>query len=181
MTKTKVVASCMAALMVASCASDAPPPPSGTQAPYRTQAGRRPAAPAASASAYLTAAAAIDLFEIRSSELALQRSSRQNVREFASMMVSAHTGTGAQLSLAGRRLNLLPSAKLDARHQAMLDALQSAGNFDALYRQQQLAAHQEALVLHRNYAARGASPTLRPVAAAAVPIIERHLRMLRYL
>src|SRR5205085_7842482 len=93
----------------------------------------------------------------------------------------AHKGTSAQLSLAGRRLNLLPSATLDAKRQAMFDALNAAPDFDSLYRQQQLAVHQEALTLHRNYAARGTSPTLRPVAAAMVPVIERHLRLLRYL
>jgi putative membrane protein len=41
--------------------------------------------------------------------------------------------------------------------------------------------HQQALALDKNYAAHGDSPTLRPVAAAAVPIIERHLAMLAYL
>ena len=97
------------------------------------------------------------------------------------MMIQAHRGTSAQLSLAGRRLNLLPSATLDARRQALIDRLQAAPNFDALYKQQQLAVHQDALTLHRNYAARGTSPTLRPVAAAIVPVIERHLRLLRYL
>jgi putative membrane protein len=97
------------------------------------------------------------------------------------MMIQAHKGTAAQLSFAGRRLNLLPSAMLDARHQAMLVQLQSAPNFDAVYRQQQMTVHQSALALHRSYEARGSSPTLRPVAAAAVPVIERHLRMLRYL
>ena len=176
----KLVAVAVTAALAVACARDAPPPPSSPP-PYRDQAARRPAAPAPSASAYVSAAAAIDLFEIRSSELALQRSSRRNVHDFATMMVSAHKGTSAQLSFAGRRLNLLPSAMLDPRHQAMFDALQSAANFDAVYRQQQLAVHQEALVLHRSYAARGGSPTLRPVAAAMVPIIERHLRLVRYL
>lgn len=142
---------------------------------------RRPAAPAPSNAAYFAAAAAIDLFEIRASELALQRSSSARVREFASMMISAHKGTSAQLSFAGRRLNLLPSATLDAKRQAMFDMLQQAQNFDGVYRQQQLALHQEALTLHRSYSARGTSPTLRPVAVAMVPIVERHLRLIRYL
>lgn len=97
------------------------------------------------------------------------------------MMIQAHKGTSAQLSLEGRRLNLLPSATPLPKHQAMLNALQQAQDFDSTYRQQQRAIHAEALALHSNYAARGTSPTLRPVAAAILPIIERHIRLLNYL
>lgn len=167
-------------VVIAACAREerrpAPPPraPSGALPP-------RPSGPAVSASAYISTAASIDLFEIRSSELALQRSTNPRVREFASMMIDAHKGTAAQLSFAGRRLNLLPSATLSARHQSMFLELQSATDFDFLYRRQQRAVHEEALALHRNYAAGGNSPTLRPVASAIVPIIERHIRMLGYL
>lgn len=147
----------------------------------------RPAPPRApivgglSAGPYVAEAAAIDLYEVRSAELALRRSSSARVREFASMMIPAHRGTAAQLSLAGRRLNLLPSAVLMPKYQAMIEELEAAADFDAAYRRQQLAVHQQALNLHRQYAARGASPTMRPVAAALVPVVERHLRLLRYL
>ncbi len=97
------------------------------------------------------------------------------------MMIAAHKGTSAQLSFAGRRLNLLPPATLDPKRQALLEQLRSSADFDRLYREQQSTVHVEALALHRSYAARGTSPTLRPVASAMVPIIERHIRLLRYL
>jgi hypothetical protein len=35
--------------------------------------------------------------------------------------------------------------------------------------------------VHGNYASLGASPTLRPVAAAMLPVFQRYLRLLRYL
>jgi putative membrane protein len=120
----------------------------------------------------------MDLFVIRSSELALQRSSSARVRDFATRMIEAHKGTSAQLSLAGRRLNLLPSATLQPQHQAMLDALAASSSFDADYVRDQRTVHQRAVALDSAYAARGASPTLRPVAAAALPIEERQLRLL---
>jgi putative membrane protein len=167
-------------LAIAACAREERRP-AAPRAPYPAPARVAPQAAAPSNAAYLARAASIDLFEIRSSELALQRSTSRSVREFAAMMIGAHKGTSAQLSFAGRRLNLLPSATLEPKHQAMLDQLQSAVNFDAVYREQQRAVHEEALALHRSYAARGTSPTLRPVALAAVPVLERHIRMLRYL
>ena len=61
-------------------------------------------------------------------------------------------------------------------HQAMLDQLRSTGaNFDVAFKQAQIAAHQEALALHQNYASGGDVPALRTVAGAAVPIIQQHL------
>jgi putative membrane protein len=94
-------------------------------------------------------------------------------------MIADHKGTSAQLSLAGRRLNLLPSASLLPRHQAMIDELSASGDFDAIYHRQQIAVHQAALKLHSDFAARGESATLRPVAKNAVPIVRRHLDMMR--
>jgi putative membrane protein len=131
--------------------------------------------------AYIASASSIELFEILSSELALQRARTRRVREFAQMILDTHKGASLQLSLAGRRLNLLPSATLSPSHQAMLDQLRLAPDFDGLYRRQQLAVHQDALRIHGNYAALGASPTLRPVAQSMVPVFRRYLRLLRYL
>jgi putative membrane protein len=96
-------------------------------------------------------------------------------------MIADHNGTSAQLSFAGRRLNLLPSATLLPMHQAMLDELSASGNFDATYRSQQIAVHQAALKLHGDFAARGESPTLRTVARNAAPIERRHLDLMRRL
>lgn len=167
----------LSSLMLAGCAREVARP-----APVPQTARRAPPAggAAVSTASYVATAAAIDLFEIRSSEMALQRSNNRALRDFASMMIAAHKGTSAQLSFAGRRLNLLPSATLSPQYQALVDQLVAAPDFDAAYRGQQRLVHREALRLHSAYAARGASPTLRPVAAAIVPIVERHMRMIAY-
>jgi len=136
---------------------------------------------AATPAAYVASASSIELFEIMSSELALQRARTKRVREFAEMVLNTHKGASMQLSLAGRRLNLLPSASLSPTHQAMLNQLRTAPDFDSLYRRLQVAVHQDALRIHSSYAALGASPTLRPVAQSMVPVFRRYLRLLRYL
>ena len=127
----------------------------------------------------MAVASSIDLFEIRSSELAQARSANPRLRDFARTMIADHQGTSAQLSFGGRRLNLLPSATLLPAHQAMFDELSASGDFDAAYRRQQIAVHQAAVKLHSDFAARGESPTLRTVARNAAPIERRHLDMLR--
>jgi putative membrane protein len=96
-------------------------------------------------------------------------------------MIEDHKGTSAQLSLEGRRLNLLPSATLRPSEQAMFDSLTSSGRFDAEYVRDQRIVHQRVVALDLAYAANGSSPTLRPVAAAALPIERRHLRLIAYL
>src|SRR5512139_1227465 len=134
-------------------------------------------APAAlSAAAYVAAASSIDLYQVKSAELALQRAQDPANRAFAERALSAHQGTSAQLSMAGRRLNLLPGATLDPQHQAMLDALQATGDFDNIYRAQQKIVLQEGVRLHSNYAKSGSSPTLRPVAANAESVMKANLQ-----
>jgi putative membrane protein len=61
----------------------------------------------------------------------------------------------------------------------MIDELSASSDFDAAYRRQQIAVHQAALKLHGDFAARGESATLRPVAKNAAAIVRRHLDMMR--
>lgn len=169
----------LAVLLVGGCAREEPRPMAPL--PGRRPPPTAPAGQAVTPAQYVASASSIDLFLIGSSELALRKSTRPRTREFAELEISAHKGTSAQLSLEGRRLNLLPSATLNARHQAMLNALEQTADFDALYRRDQLAVHQEAEALHSRYARHGTSPTLRPVAELMLPIVQRHLRMIKYL
>lgn len=178
--RTKLVLAGIALTLLAGCARRekpvAPAPAPTRPAPEASsRVPRRAALPSAS---YVATAASIELYEIRSAELALQRARTRSVRDFAAMALDAHKGASMQLSLAGRRLNLLPSATLGPAHQAMIDELRSAADFDALYRRQQVATHRDALTIHGNYAALGTSPTLRPVAASLVRLFQRHSRLL---
>jgi putative membrane protein len=166
----------VATAALAACSTSQPRPP----APRPTY----PAAPIPSGvgpATYVAQASSIDLFVIRSSELALVRARNAAVRNLASRMIADHQGTSAQLSFAGRRLDLLPTATLLPQHQAMYDELESSGEFDSTYVRLQRAVHGAALALHSDYAARGTSPTLRPVASNAAAVERSHLDMLRRL
>ncbi len=166
-----------ATLAVAGCASggeQAPGRPAARPAP-RPPVVIRPLFPAD----YVATAASVDLFVIRSAELATSRAADPRLRTYARTLIDDHRGTSAQLSFGGRRLNLVPSAVLRPEHQAMLDALAASGTFDMLYRRQLTSLHEQAVTLHAAFAQRGESPTLRTVAANALPIERRHLQQLR--
>lgn len=169
------LAALAAIIILAGCGRrEAPPPPQ----PLPT----RPVPPSVGrplpTTSYVATAASIDLFDIRAGELAIERARDGRLRNFAAQLIEDHRGTATQLSYAGRRLNLLPSAEMAPPHQAMIDALASAGDFDATFRRQQIDVHQSSQRMHAAYAARGDSPTLRPVAANAAAVEARHLNML---
>ena len=132
-----------------------------------------------SAAAYVAAASSIDLYEMKAAQLALEKAQNPSNRALAQQLLEAHRGTSYQMSMAGRRLNLLPSASLDPEHQQMLDALSATSDFDNTYRAQQSIVLQEGLKLHAGYAKSGDSPTLRPVAANAESVMKANLQALR--
>jgi len=161
-------------LLVGGCGGSTPGPPSASVTPAVI------ASPAMiSAAAYVATASSIDLFEMQSAELALQRAQDPANRAFAQRALSAHQGTSAQLSYAGRRLNLLPTASLNAEHQAMLSALSATSDFDNTYRAQQRIVVEEGVKLHSGFARSGVSPTLRPVAENAENVMRANLQALR--
>lgn len=162
-------------ILVAGCGRrEAPPPQRPTPIPPPAVSRER----ALPTTSYVATAASIDLYEIRAGEMALQRSSNPRIRDYAARLAEDHRGTAAQLSFAGRRLNLLPSAQLAAPHQAMIDALASAGDFDTMFIRQQTDVHRDSQRMHAAFAARGDSQTLRPVAANAAAVEARHLAAL---
>lgn len=132
-----------------------------------------------SAAAYVAAASSIDLYEIKAAQLAIERAQDPVNRALAEKLLSAHQGTSAQLSFAGRRLNLLPSAALNPEHQALLDALAATTDFDNTYRAQQAIVIKEGVDLHGNFARSGASPTLAPVAQNAENVMRANLQVSR--
>ena len=133
---------------------------------------------------YVEMAAASDLFEIQSSQLALSKAQRPEVRTFAQMLITHHTMTTQQLTAAASASGMTPPPPtLMPMQVAMLERLQNAStaDFDRVYVREQIPAHEMALALHQNYARNGDTPALRTVAGTAVPIIQQHLTEARRL
>jgi putative membrane protein len=130
---------------------------------------------------YVQKAAMGDLYEIEASKVALARTKSDDVKKFAQEMVDAHTRSSdelkARLARAGQIVEL--PTMLDAEHQKKLDDLKaaSAQTFDARYAAGQKEAHDQALMLHRDYAMRGPVADLKAFAADIVPKIEMHVQM----
>ena len=119
------------------------------------------------------------LFAVRASELAAQRSSNEGVRSDAREVAADQGAIGAQLSYAGRRVDLLPRADLPDAMQADLAGLAQSPEFDRDYRRLVGTALSRALEAHQLFARGGSSATLRPVAAMAAPVTQRNLARIR--
>ncbi|HEX8380484.1 MAG TPA: DUF4142 domain-containing protein [Allosphingosinicella sp.] len=173
MLRTLLIASA-ASLALAACATD------GDMAAGTAAAGDMTPDDRA---AYVQMAAASDLFEIQSSQLALSRAQNPEVRAFAQLLIEHHTMTTQQLTAAATAAGTPPNPTLMPMQAEMISQLQGANgaDFDRLFLRQQVPAHEMALALHSNYAGHGDTPTLRTVAAAAVPIVRQHLERARAL
>lgn len=117
-------------------------------------------------------------YEIAASRMALQRSRDDRIRAFAQMMINDHT----------RMLDNLPSGRGGSRDLSepkdqMLETLRLSSDetFDEAYVRGQVAVHEEAVEMHRLYAARAGDQALRQFARQASAVDEAHLERARAL
>lgn len=129
---------------------------------------------------YVSNAAEGDMYEVMAADIALERSQNAQVKELAQTIKTDHTAASnammAMLPQAAPDVTL--PTELDERRQGMLDNLRSASadTFDQVYLDQQIAAHNEALTLHRGFSDNTDAAQLAQHARSVVPKIEMHLR-----
>jgi len=129
-------------------------------------------------SAYVPNAAMGDMYEIQAADIALERSQNAQVKELANMIKADHTAASNAMKgmLPQAAPDITPPTGLDERRQGLIDNLRSASaeNFDRTWVDQQIAAHNEALTLHRGFS--NEDSPLAAHARSVVPKIEAHLR-----
>ena len=135
---------------------------------------------------YAVHAADSDRFEIESARIALTRSQRTDVKQFAQMMIDNHTDSSKSLMAAlknDQRTIKAPSTQLSSANKSMISALKKApkANFDNTYLTQQLESHKKAWALQKGYATSGEDAPLRQVAANTVPVVESHITQVKAL
>lgn len=160
---------------VAGCSSRQAPTP--VTVPVATAIA--PASAALTPAAYMQLAASSALFAVRASDLVARRTDNARIRQLAETIAQDQRGIGSQLNFAGRRLDLLPSSAMTSEQAADLARLEGADDIDGLYRQLMEPVLTRAAQAHSAFAARGSSPTLRPVARMAAPATRRNLEQLR--
>ena len=135
------------------------------------------------ADAYLFHAGAGDIFEITTSMMAQKKAKNAEVRAFASMLIDHHTKlTNQALATAASAGIAPPPPELSLMQKQMIAQLDASGpQFDRVFMQQQLEAHQQALALQTGYASNGDVPALQANASAGLPVIRGHLGQIEQL
>lgn len=165
------------AALLSACATPPPPEPLPPAQPVVVQ----PTLSQAGMDCVIRAGA-MDLYEIEAGRLAMSMSTNAGVRSYAQTMISDHTNSTAQMAAALQSIGMNPPpAQLTPDLTARLDRLRTAGTgFDAMYLDDQIAAHNEALALHNACAANAGAP-VAAVSAGLVPHIQHHLNMAQQL
>ena len=134
-----------------------------------------------SAAAYVKTAGTSDLFERQSAQFVLQTTTDPKIRDFASMMLSAHTKSTADVKTAAKqaKVRVTPPVLMPAQSQMIVQLRAATGTArDAIYIAQQKTAHSQALAVQQAYATGGTATPLKAAAAKIVPVVKMHIAML---
>ena len=169
---------CAALLTLAACSETM------TSSAATTGAGATADAPTAAMPSdtrgFVMMAGSSDMFEIQSSQLAKQRGVSGELATFADQMIADHTRTSSEMKalLSGMGPPMTPQTEMNAKHDAMFDRLEAAGDgaaFARAYVEAQRMAHDEAVALYTAYSQKGDNPTLRQFAQKTLPALQGHL------
>jgi putative membrane protein len=123
-------------------------------------------------------------YEVTSSELAQEKSKRDDVKAFAAEMIADHTAAGKKLEQISAEAGVTTVEKgvgQKTEYTDELEELQKAADFDAEYIDQQVTAHEDAVILFESYGQDGDDAKLKAFAAETLPTLKRHLEHVKKL
>jgi putative membrane protein len=119
--------------------------------------------------------------EAKASEMALQRASNPQVRQFAQRMVEDHKKANAELERLGEQKGLEVSFAPDQMHRATSAHLMklNGSEFDKAYMDSMVSGHAFVVSKFENEAAMGKDPEIKAWAQRNLPKLREHLQMAR--
>lgn len=124
-----------------------------------------------------------NLTEIKTSQLALQKSSNPQIRAFAQKMITDHTKAQNELknlaAMKGIRITDQPGADQRLLYNKLTRL--SGAQFDAMYKMVQVSGHEMTLTLIKTYRDIGGDADALAYAAKVQPVIVNHLEMAKML
>jgi putative membrane protein len=124
-------------------------------------------------------AASGGMAEVQAAQLAEQRATSPQIKQFAQRMITDHSAANTELQQIAKQANIaLPSQPTgkDAAEGQKLRGLNGRA-FDQAYAQGQQRDHQETVELFQKEASSGQDPALKAFAQKTLPILQQHLQM----
>lgn len=190
----QIACSILAALLVAAASSaslgQTPVPGSGvpgngapaTEVPAPPSPMDPPQGEAKAPAAFAAEQAAVNLFAIRSAELALDRTSNRRITDLARQLIEGHQKAQQELGNAVRAQSLPGiTPKLNPGQEQKLQAMREAPDtqFDNVFLSAQLVEHQAALDSMALFSAGGSGIPLKAYAEAFYPTLRTHFLIAR--
>jgi putative membrane protein len=119
--------------------------------------------------------------EVDAGNLAQQKASGQNVKDFGAMMVKDHSAANEKLQAiaASKNITLPTSASVgQMAAKAKLDVL-SGSTFDASYIKGQVRAHEKTVALFRQEITAGQDAEAKAFAKETLPTVKSHLKAIK--
>jgi putative membrane protein len=142
-------------------------------------AGQAMAAVSAADKMFAGEAAQGGLAEVEMGQLALQKGTSPQVKQFAQQMVSDHTKANQELMQLAKSQGLDLPSEVDAKHKSDMDRLQGMNGsaFDKAYMQDMVQDHQKDVADFQKQAQSGGDPALKAFAQKYLPVLQQHLQM----
>jgi putative membrane protein len=134
-------------------------------------------------SKFMMMAATSDMNEITLSNQALSKSSNEEVKKLAQMMVDDHTKSTEELKPIAMSKNVTLPTEADAKHKSALEKMSamSGSDFDTAYVKMMVKDHEKAVSMFQKEADSGKDAEAKAFAAKTLPVIQGHLDMSRNL
>jgi putative membrane protein len=118
-----------------------------------------------------------NLFEIAGGQAAADRAVTEDVREFGAELVRDHTAALAEATALAQRLGVkVPAEPAPLQQWALRVTGEFSGiDFDRWFTDLQVEGHRQAIVEAETELAKGCNRKVRRLAAASLPVLERHL------
>lgn len=119
-----------------------------------------------------------NMYELEAAKIAAAKSTNADVKALAAMITKDHTAAGEKLGTAAAAAapNVAIPTALDERRKGLIDNLNAAtpGDFDKVYLDQQVAAHNETLTLLNGFDDNTDAPALATLARELIAPVTAH-------
>ena len=132
-------------------------------------------------SKFMMMAATSDMNEIGLSNQALSKSTNEEVKKLAQMMIDDHTKSSEELKPISMSKNVMLPAEMDSKHKSAMEKMSSMSGmeFDMAYIKMMVKDHEKAVSMFTKESNSGKDAEAKAFAAKTLPVIQMHLDMSR--
>jgi len=129
---------------------------------------------------FVTDAAIGGMAEVKLGQMASEKATNADVKQFASRMVTDHSKANEELKTVASQQSITLPTELDAKHQALADKLSklSGTEFDRAYVKEMVKDHDMDVKEFQREAQNGQDSAIRDFASKTLPTLQEHQKMI---